>query len=64
MRGVKIFGLEIELGWRKGESPSLVELFDRLNERKTIIAMDEAQKLRGPFDRDKEWPTPTTTIGT
>ncbi len=49
VRGIKILGLEIEIGWKGRESLSLVELFDRLNEGKMIIAVDEAQKLRGPF---------------
>jgi len=48
IRGIKILGLEVELSW-KNESLSLVELFDRLNERKVVIAIDEAQRLRGPF---------------
>ncbi|MGB9631551.1 MAG: AAA family ATPase [Candidatus Methanodesulfokora sp.] len=48
IRGVRIAGLEVELSWRGRDSLSLAELFDRLNKRKIVIAVDEAQRLRGP----------------
>jgi AAA+ ATPase superfamily predicted ATPase len=51
VKGVRIAGLEIEFEWRKGGA-SLVELFDRLNERELVIAIDEAQRLRGPFSEE------------
>jgi AAA+ ATPase superfamily predicted ATPase len=51
VRGIKLAGLEIEFEWRKGGT-SLVELFDKLNERNLIIAIDEAQRLRGPFSEE------------
>jgi AAA+ ATPase superfamily predicted ATPase len=48
IRGIRVMGLEVELSWRGRDSLSLIELFDKLNERKIIIAIDEAQRLRGP----------------
>lgn len=48
IRGIKVMGLEVELSWRGRESLSLTELLDRLNERKIVVAVDEAQRLRGP----------------
>lgn len=49
LRGVKIMGNEIELKWRGRNSLSIAELLDRLNANRIIIALDEAQKLRGPL---------------
>jgi AAA+ ATPase superfamily predicted ATPase len=48
IRGLKVMGVEVEVSWRGSDSLSLVELFDRLNKRKVVIAIDEAQRLRGP----------------
>jgi len=52
VRGVKVLGMEVVLVWKREGGLSLVELFDRLNERKAIIAVDEAQKLRGPLSTE------------
>ncbi len=49
IRGVKVVGLEIELKWRGRNAASLATIIDALNRGgRTIIAFDEAQKLRGP----------------
>ncbi|MEM0120871.1 MAG: ATP-binding protein [Thermoprotei archaeon] len=48
IRRVKIFGNEVELSWRGKEYIGLSELFDELNRKRIIIAIDEAQLLRGP----------------
>jgi AAA+ ATPase superfamily predicted ATPase len=48
IRGLKVMGVEVEVSWRGSDSLSLVELFDRLNKKKIVIAIDEAQRLRGP----------------
>jgi AAA+ ATPase superfamily predicted ATPase len=48
IRGIRVMGFEVELSWRGRDSLSLTELLDRLNERKVVIAVDEAQRLRGP----------------
>ncbi len=49
VRGVTILGNSIEFKWKGRNSVSLADLFDHLNEKKLIIAMDEVQKLRGPL---------------
>ncbi|MEB3755894.1 MAG: ATP-binding protein [Desulfurococcales archaeon] len=46
--GIKVTGIEVELSWRGRESISLGTLFDYMNKRKVLIAIDEAQALRGP----------------
>ncbi len=46
--GIKVTGIEVELSWRGREPISLGTLFDYINKRKTLIAIDEAQALRGP----------------
>jgi len=48
IRGLRVMGVEVEVSWRGSNSLSLVELFDRLNKKKIVIAIDEAQRLRGP----------------
>jgi AAA+ ATPase superfamily predicted ATPase len=48
IRGLRVMGVEVEVSWRGSDSLSLVELFDRLNKKKIVIAIDEAQRLRGP----------------
>ncbi|WP_243677813.1 ATP-binding protein [Vulcanisaeta distributa] len=46
--GISIMGNAVEIRWRGGrEQINLAELFDRLNERRIVIAFDEAQRLRG-----------------
>ena len=51
VRGIRLVGIEVEFEWRRGGT-SLVELLDRLNERNLLIAIDEAQRLRGPFSEE------------
>ncbi len=48
VRGVRILGYGVELSWRGKDFMSLSELFDALNRKGGIIAVDEAQRLRGP----------------
>ncbi|NON61777.1 ATP-binding protein, partial [Acidianus sp. RZ1] len=52
LRGVKIIGNEVELRWKGRNSLSIPELLDRLNDNRAIIALDEAQKLRGPLSNE------------
>lgn len=47
--GISIMGNVVEIHWRGRRYVSLAELFDRLNERRIIIVLDEAQRLRGPL---------------
>ncbi|MGC9153945.1 MAG: AAA family ATPase [Vulcanisaeta sp.] len=49
IRGISIMGNTVEIRWRGREQVSLAELFDRLNERRVVVAFDEAQRLRGPL---------------
>jgi AAA+ ATPase superfamily predicted ATPase len=49
VRGVSIMGNYVELAWKGRDYVSLSDLFDALNERRLIIALDEAQRLRGPL---------------
>jgi AAA+ ATPase superfamily predicted ATPase len=51
VRGVRIVGFEVELAWRGRDAVSLTALFDSLNRERLIVAVDEAQKLRGPRGR-------------
>ncbi|WP_243666320.1 hypothetical protein [Vulcanisaeta sp. JCM 16159] len=46
VRGISIMGNVVEVRWRGREQISLDELFDRLNEKRIVIALDEAQRLR------------------
>ncbi len=48
IKRVRILGNEIELAWKGKDYISLSELFDGLNQKRLIIAIDEAQLLRGP----------------
>jgi AAA+ ATPase superfamily predicted ATPase len=48
IRRIKILGNEVELAWRGEDYLSISELFDELNRKRMIIAIDEAQLLRGP----------------
>ena len=48
VKRIKIMGNEIEFAWKGKDYISLSELFDELNAKKVIIAVDEAQLLRGP----------------
>jgi len=48
VRGVRVLGFEVELSWGGREALSLPTLFDYLNERRVVVAVDEAQALRGP----------------
>ena len=48
LRGVKLMSYGLEFSWRGREPVSLSELFDALNRRGGVIAVDEAQNLRGP----------------
>jgi len=48
LSSVKIFGNEIEIRWKGRDALTLSSFFDALNKRRVIIAMDEAQKFRGP----------------
>ena len=48
-------GNEIEFAWKGKDYISLSELFDELNAKKVIIAVDEAQLLEGAqLYRDEE----------
>ncbi|MGC9072466.1 MAG: AAA family ATPase, partial [Acidilobus sp.] len=49
VRGVSIMGNSVELRWRGKDSVSLADLIDRLNRRRVVVALDEAQRLRGPL---------------
>jgi len=51
IRGVRVMGFEVELAWRGRDALPLPVLLDYLNKRKIIIAVDEAQYLRGPRGR-------------
>ncbi|MBC7113158.1 MAG: ATP-binding protein [Candidatus Methanomethyliales bacterium] len=48
VKGLRIMGFEVELSWKGRESLLLPVLFDYLNKERIIIAVDEAQGLRGP----------------
>ena len=51
VRGVRLMGYGVELSWKGREFVSLSELFDALNRKGGVIAVDEAQNLRGPNAR-------------
>ncbi|PLJ77389.1 AAA family ATPase [Infirmifilum sp. SLHALR2] len=48
IRGLRIMGFEVELAWKGRSALPLPVLLDYLNKRRVIIAVDEAQCLRGP----------------
>ncbi len=52
VRGVSIAGSTVEFKWKGRQSLSLADLFDHLNKKRLIIAIDEAQKLRGPLSAE------------
>ncbi|ARM75578.1 AAA family ATPase [Acidianus manzaensis] len=52
IRGVSILGTSVELSWKGKNYVSLADLFDHLNQKRIIIAIDEAQRLRGPLSRE------------
>ncbi|BBG22845.1 hypothetical protein IC006_0129 [Sulfuracidifex tepidarius] len=52
VQGVSVVGNYVELKWGGERYVSLADLFDHLNERKVIVAIDEAQKLRGPLSSE------------
>ncbi|QIW25345.1 ATP-binding protein [Sulfolobus sp. S-194] len=52
INGISILGNQIEIKWKGRNYISLADLFDHLNEKRVIIAIDEAQKLRGPMSNE------------
>ncbi|HLI45825.1 MAG TPA: ATP-binding protein, partial [Geobacterales bacterium] len=52
IKGVSILGNYVEISWKGRNFVSLANLFDHLNEKRMIIAIDEAQKLRGPLSKE------------
>ncbi|WP_256202187.1 AAA family ATPase [Sulfuracidifex metallicus] len=52
VRGISVVGNYVELKWGGERYVSLADLFDHLNERKVVVAIDEAQKLRGPLSSE------------
>ncbi|MEM1627139.1 MAG: ATP-binding protein [Sulfolobaceae archaeon] len=52
IKGVSILGNSVELRWRGRDYVSIADLLDHLNEKRIIIAIDEAQKLRGPLSKE------------
>jgi AAA+ ATPase superfamily predicted ATPase len=52
IRGITILGNFVEISWKGRNFVSLSDLFDHLNERRLIIALDEAQRLRGPLSKE------------
>ncbi len=49
--GVRVMGVEVEVSWKGRHPVSLATLFDYLGRERMIIAVDEAQRLRGPRGR-------------
>lgn len=47
-----MFGNYVEISWKGRDHISLAELLDHLNEKRLIIALDEAQRLRGPLSKE------------
>ena len=45
-------GNAVEIRWKGREQVSIAELLDRLNEKRAVIAFDEAQRLRGPLSSE------------
>lgn len=52
IKSIKILGSEVEISWRGKNYISITGLFDYLNRRRIIIAIDEAQYLRGPLSSE------------
>ncbi len=52
VRGVSIFGFNIELAWSGRRMVFLTELFEALDEAGFVIVFDEAQNLRGPLSQE------------
>jgi AAA+ ATPase superfamily predicted ATPase len=52
VRGISVVGNYVELKWGGERYVSLADLLDHLNERKVVVAIDEAQKLRGPLSSE------------
>ena len=52
IKGIKIMGNSIEIKWKGKDYVSIADLFDHLNEKRIIIAIDEAQRLRGPLSNE------------
>ena len=51
IRGIRIYGLEVELKWRGLDSISITGLLEELNRKgeKLVLIFDEAQEVRGPL---------------
>ncbi len=52
VRGISVLGIEVEITWKGRDMLTLPDLFDALDEVGAIIAIDEAQNLRGPLSRE------------
>ncbi len=52
VRGISVLGVEVEITWKGRDMLALPDLFDALDEIGAIIAIDEAQNLRGPLSRE------------
>lgn len=52
VRGIGLAGNFVEIKWKGKDYVSLADLFDHLNEKRMIIAIDEAQRLRGPLSKE------------
>lgn len=52
IRSIKILGGEVEISWRGRSYISITSLLDYLNRRRVIVAIDEAQYLRGPLSSE------------
>lgn len=52
VRGISILGNYVEIKWKGREYLSLSDLLDNLNKKRLIIAIDEAQRLRGPMSNE------------
>ncbi len=52
VRGISVLGVEVEITWKGRDMLALPDLFDALDEIGAVIAIDEAQNLRGPLSRE------------
>lgn len=52
IRSIRILGGEVEISWKGKNYISIASLFDYLNRRRVIVAIDEAQYLRGPLSNE------------
>lgn len=52
IKGINILGNSIEIAWKGRYFVSFSDLFYHLNERRLVIALDEAQRLRGPLSKE------------